>query len=76
MIKTVSHPGMTEMEKPVPFMLKAAERQHLKYLADDSAVEARTLFFKLTFIFKDFIYLFILERGEGREKKRDRNINV
>ena len=26
-------------------------------------------------IFKDFIYLF-LERGEGREKERERNINV
>ena len=25
--------------------------------------------------FKDFIYLF-LERGEGREKERERNINV
>ena len=26
-------------------------------------------------LFKDFIYLF-LERGEGREKERERNINV
>ena len=26
-------------------------------------------------LFKDFIYLF-LERGEGREKKKERNINV
>ena len=30
---------------------------------------------KLRFVFKDFIYLF-LERGEGREKERERNINV
>ena len=30
------------------------------------------IFFNL---FKDFIYLF-LERGEGREKERERNINV
>ena len=29
----------------------------------------------LDFIFKDFIYLF-LDRGEGWEKKRERNINV
>ena len=29
---------------------------------------------KLSF-FKDFIYLF-LERGEGREKERERNIDV
>ena len=28
-----------------------------------------------TYFFKDFIYLF-LERGEGRQKERDRNINV
>ena len=27
------------------------------------------------FLLKDFIYLF-LERGEGREKERERNINV
>ena len=27
------------------------------------------------YIFKDFIYLF-LERGEGREKERERDINV
>ena len=27
------------------------------------------------YFLKDFIYLF-LERGEGREKKRERNINV
>ena len=26
-------------------------------------------------VFKDFIYLF-LERGEGREEERERNINV
>ena len=31
------------------------------------------LFFK--YIFKGFIYLF-LERGEGREEERERNINV
>ena len=29
----------------------------------------------LFFVFKDFIYLF-LERGEGREKQRKRNIDV
>ena len=29
----------------------------------------------LSFIFKDLIYLF-LERGGGREKERERNINV
>ena len=29
----------------------------------------------LAFIKKDFIYLF-LERGEGREKERERNIDV
>ena len=28
------------------------------------------------FVFKDFIYLFILERGEGKEKERERNIKV
>ena len=28
-----------------------------------------------SFLFKDFIYLF-LERGEGKEKERERNINV
>ena len=28
-----------------------------------------------TFFFKDFMYLF-LDRGEGREKVRERNINV
>ena len=36
------------------------------------------LFFPLNlffFFFKDLIYLF-LERGEGREKERQRNINV
>ena len=27
------------------------------------------------YFFKDFIYLF-LERGEGREKEREKNINV
>ena len=34
------------------------------------------LFFKIYFLYflKDFIYLF-LERGEGREKVRERNIN-
>ena len=31
------------------------------------------VFFKI--FFKDFIYLF-LERGEGREKERERNIDV
>ena len=30
---------------------------------------------KNSFFWKDFIYLF-LERGEGREKERERNINV
>ena len=30
---------------------------------------------KVSKIFKDFIYLF-LERGEGREKERERNIDV
>ena len=29
----------------------------------------------LLYFFKEFIYLF-LERGEGREKERERNINV
>ena len=29
----------------------------------------------LVFVFKDFTYLF-LERGEGRKKERERNINV
>ena len=29
----------------------------------------------MSFSFKDFTYLF-LERGEGREKERERNINV
>ena len=29
----------------------------------------------ISFFFEDFIYLF-LERGEGREKARERNINV
>ena len=29
----------------------------------------------LVYFFKDFIYLF-LERGEGREKERERNISV
>ena len=29
----------------------------------------------IALLFKDFIYLF-LERGEGREKERERNINV
>ena len=33
------------------------------------------LYFKVFFIFKDFIYLF-LERGKGREKERERNINA
>ena len=33
------------------------------------------LFFSTLFVFKGFIYLF-LERGEGREKERERNINV
>ena len=33
---------------------------------------ANTLFY----FFKDFIYLLFLERGEGREKKRERNINM
>ena len=32
-------------------------------------------FFKPLYVLKDFIYLF-LERGEGREKERERNINV
>ena len=32
-------------------------------------------FLPLLFFFKDFIYLF-LDRGEGREKERERNINV
>ena len=31
--------------------------------------------FSLVYFLKDFIYLF-LERGEGREKERERNINV
>ena len=30
---------------------------------------------RITIFFKDFVYLF-LERGEGREKERERNINV
>ena len=30
---------------------------------------------KLNVFLKDFVYLF-LERGEGREKERERNINV
>ena len=30
---------------------------------------------QLTLLFKDFVYLF-LDRGEGREKERERNINV
>ena len=34
-----------------------------------------TGFFHLAYFLKDFIYLF-LERGEGREKERERNINV
>ena len=29
----------------------------------------------ISFLFKDFIYL-LLERGEGTEKERERNINV
>ena len=32
-------------------------------------------FFALVFIFEDFIYLF-LEREEGKQKERERNINV
>ena len=32
-------------------------------------------FLRISFFFKDFIYLF-LEREEGREKERERNINV
>ena len=36
-------------------------------------VNERMTYFIL--FFKDFIYLF-LERGEGREKERERNINV
>ena len=31
--------------------------------------------FSQEIFFKDFIYLF-LERGEGREKEREKNINV
>ena len=33
------------------------------------------LWLKYFIFFKDFIYL-LLERGQGREKERDRNINV
>ena len=32
--------------------------------------------FDMLFFFLDFIYLFILERREGREKERERNIDV
>ena len=33
------------------------------------------MFFIIFYFFKDFIYLFV-ERGKGREKERERNINV
>ena len=36
-----------------------------------SRLEEKDLWFSL----KDFVYLF-LERGEGREKERERNVNV
>ena len=35
----------------------------------------KCLFKSFTYFFKDFIYLF-LEREEGREKERERNIDV
>ena len=41
----------------------------------DSCLQPGRGFLFYVFIFKDFIYSF-LERGEGREKERERNINV
>ena len=41
----------------------------------DSCLQPGRGFLFYVFIFKDFIYSF-LERGEGREKERERNISV
>ena len=47
----------------------------LRIIANHSIMCYASIYTGLPFFFSDFIYLF-LERGEGKEKERERNIHV
>ena len=56
-------------------LLHFSQKPLVSFEMPTACINSNTAGVRYDFIFKDFIYL-LLERGEGKEKERDRNINV